>query len=97
MRIVDILRSLTESLVSGLYVGVIIWVVGEVAYWYMKSPAGAWSLRLSGLGREATLIMGAAWQVSWGFSLLWLALLSLIVWLWTTHLGKLEAGRGGTP
>lgn len=93
MRTVIMLSCLTESLVRTLYAGAVIWVLGEFAYFYMKSQAGAWTLKLTGLNREVALAIAAGCQALLGLSLLWLALLCLIIWLWTTDLKNKTEGQ----
>jgi len=81
------LASLVEALVRGIYLSIALYVIAAAAYVYMALPAGAWTLRLSGLGREATLGIAAGMVAALQLGALWLAVLCFVVFVWMKDLG----------
>ena len=90
---VSILSSLVESVVRVLYVGVVIYgLMWLLMYLYVRFDL-TWGLAGAGLSRDVTLAMAWAGLMLFKLSLLWLAMLGLLLWLWKKGRENAAAGN----
>jgi len=93
---IRILQALTRSLIGGLVVWVLFYLLSVLSYFYLRAPAGAWMLHFTGLPQETVVILTAAFLALTKLGIAGLALLCLIAWWWQRNLAQAQGqGKAG--
>ena len=90
---IRIVGALTRSLIGGLVVWVLFYLLTVLSYFYLRIPAGAWAMHFLGLPRETVLILTAAFLALAKMGIAGLAVLCLIAWWWRRNLEQAQ-GQG---
>jgi len=92
-HLVRILSALVESALKALYLGVGIYgLMWLLMHLYVRLGL-TWGLAGMGLSRDVTLAIAWAGVMLFKLSLLWLAMLVLLLWLWKRGLENAAAGN----